>query len=132
MGSSTWKDHPTVWNNLGLALYRQATRTEGPEGLGLLEQAATAYRHALEVRTKKDLPLEWATTRMNLGAVFEASALRIDGEDRKELLTLAEAFIENALSVYTQPDFPNQWSTGTRQLNRIRKALCSEFKECGK
>jgi hypothetical protein len=38
----------------------RATRSGGEEGRKLLTDAVTAYRSALEVRTKADLPQDWA------------------------------------------------------------------------
>ena len=43
------QDWATTQNNLGVALWDQAARTEGPKGAELLAQAVTAYRSALEV-----------------------------------------------------------------------------------
>jgi hypothetical protein len=42
-------------NNLGIAL-KQAARSEGAKGAELLAQAVTAYRSALEVYTREQLP----------------------------------------------------------------------------
>jgi hypothetical protein len=35
--------------------------------MALLDEAVQAYKSALEVRTKTDLPQDWAQTEMNLG-----------------------------------------------------------------
>ena len=39
----------------------------GPEGLRRLSEAVEAYRQALTVRTRDDLPQDWAMTQNNLG-----------------------------------------------------------------
>ena len=39
----------------------------GPEGLRRLSEAVEAYRQALTVRTRDDLPQDWARTQNNLG-----------------------------------------------------------------
>ena len=57
-------------NNLGNALRAQASRTQRTEGTALLAQAVSAYRLALEVRTKKDLPQPWAETPRTTGAAL--------------------------------------------------------------
>ena len=54
-------------NNLGIALWDLGTRSGGEEGRKLLREAVAAYRSALEVRTKADLPQDWAGTQNNLG-----------------------------------------------------------------
>ena len=43
-------------------------RLGGPEGLRRLSEAVEAYRQALTVYTRDDLPQDWATTQNNLGA----------------------------------------------------------------
>ena len=43
-------------NNLGIALQELGTRSGGEEGRKLLEDAVAAFRSALEVYTKADLP----------------------------------------------------------------------------
>ena len=43
-------------NNLGGVLWDQAARIEGAEGNELLSQAVAAFRNALEVFTREQLP----------------------------------------------------------------------------
>src|SRR3954463_12782517 len=50
-------------NNLGIALHDLAGRSEGPKAAGLLDQAVDPYRSALQVRTRDQLPQQWAATR---------------------------------------------------------------------
>jgi hypothetical protein len=45
-----------IQNNLGNALWAQATRTEGTKGADLLAQAVSAYRSALEVYSAEAFP----------------------------------------------------------------------------
>ena len=65
-------------NNLGVALRDQAARTEGPKGAELLAQAVSAYRSALEVYTREQLPQDWAVTQNNLGTALSGPG----GSDR--------------------------------------------------
>ena len=44
----------------------------GPEGLRRLNEAVAAYRQALTVRTRDDLPQDWAATQNNLGSALWA------------------------------------------------------------
>ncbi|MGD0471308.1 MAG: hypothetical protein ABSA54_23285 [Terriglobales bacterium] len=45
----------------------EGERANGDKVGALLDQAVQAYRSALEVRTKADLPQDWARTQNNLG-----------------------------------------------------------------
>ena len=65
-------------NNLGTALQAQGKRTGGSEGLRLLDEAVTAFRDALTVRTRADMPANWAMTQNNLG-----NALQVQGESHR-------------------------------------------------
>ena len=59
-------------NNLGNILGDQGIRTGGERGTQLLAEAVTAYRQALEVRTRETLPLQWAQTHNNLAKAYVA------------------------------------------------------------
>jgi tetratricopeptide (TPR) repeat protein len=52
-----------------VALRDQAGRTAGEAGTRLLAEAVTAYRAALEIRTREQLPRQWAHTHRNLAQV---------------------------------------------------------------
>jgi hypothetical protein len=67
-------------NNLGSALSEQGTRTAGEAGARLLAEAVAAYRAALEVRTRAELPQDWAMTQNNLGNALEEQGIRTAGE----------------------------------------------------
>ena len=55
-------------NNLGTAL---RTLGERESGTAKLEEAVTAYRAALEERTRERVPLDWAKTQKNLGTALQ-------------------------------------------------------------
>ena len=69
-----------------------------------LEQAITAYRQALEVRTRQAMPVEWATSMMNLATAYSD---RIRG-DRAENLEQAIAAYRQALEVFTPKGLPDR------------------------
>ena len=73
-------------NNLGIALKEQAIRSEGAQGTELLSQAVAAYRSALEVHTREQLPQDWARTQNNLGIALKEQAIRSEGAKARELL----------------------------------------------
>jgi hypothetical protein len=45
-------------------------RTAGQKGNDLLGQAVEAFKLALQVRTREQLPQDWAMTQNNLGNVL--------------------------------------------------------------
>ena len=61
----------------------QGVRTGGEGGTQLLAEAVTAYRQALEVRTRETLPQQWATTQNNLGNALGDQGSRTGGEARR-------------------------------------------------
>ena len=63
-------------NNLGIALGNLGKRSGGEEGRKLLEEAVGAYKSALEVKTKADLPQDWAMTQNNLDTALKELAKR--------------------------------------------------------
>jgi tetratricopeptide (TPR) repeat protein len=71
----------TTQNNLGNALYEQGIRTRGAEATELLTQAVAAYRSALEVFTKTDLPQSWAATQNNLVSALWTLGDQLEGEE---------------------------------------------------
>ena len=58
-------------------------RTGGAEGTELLAQAVDAYRSALEVRTREQLPQDWAKTQNNLGNALQDQGRRGRGRQRR-------------------------------------------------
>ena len=78
----------------------------GEEGRKLLEGAVAAYRSALEVFTKADLPQDWATTQNNLGlALYAARDAQRRREEGRKLLEDAVAAYRSALEVFTKGRF---------------------------
>jgi tetratricopeptide (TPR) repeat protein len=74
-------------NNLGAAL---RTLSERETETTHLEEAVCAFRAALEERTRKRVPLDWAMTQYNLG-----NALTTLGERE-----LGKAYLEEAVQAY--------------------------------
>ncbi len=67
----------------------------------------TAYRAALEERTRDRVPLEWATTQMNLGTALETLGERESGTARlEEAVTAHRAALEET----TRDRVPLQWA----------------------
>jgi tetratricopeptide (TPR) repeat protein len=112
----TKADPPQSWataqNNLGGALSELGTRSGGEEeeGRKLLEGAVAAFRSALEIFTKADLPQPWAQTQNNLGAALYELGTRSGGEEGRKLLEDAVAAFRSALEVFTKADLPQPWA----------------------
>jgi tetratricopeptide (TPR) repeat protein len=104
------QDFATTQDDLGVALYDQALRSEGGQATELLAQAVAAYRSALEVRTREQLPQDWAQTQSNLGNALYDQALRSEGAQATELLAQAVAAYRSTLEVYTRAQFPQDWA----------------------
>src|SRR5262245_21434752 len=93
-------------HNLGSALHERGTRTDGPEALQLLGAAVTAYRQALIVRTREQLPALWAVTQNNLGNALQAQATRTKDSQSTRLLDEAVMAYRQALLVFTRDQRP--------------------------
>ncbi len=91
-------------NDLGIALDVYGERETGTDRL---EQAVTAYRAALEERTRDRVPLNWATTQNNLGNALQALGTREDGTER---LDDAQNAFDEALKERTRERVPLNWA----------------------
>ena len=101
----------------------QAARTEGTKGAELLAQAVSAYRSALEVRTREQLPQDWAQTQSNLGNALRHQADRTEGPKGAELLAQAVAAYQSALDVYSAEAFPFYHKQTEKQLKECERLL---------
>ena len=61
-------------SNLGNVLSDLGERASGEQSAQYLEQSVAAYRAALEVYTREQLPQDWAVTQNNLGSVLSVLA----------------------------------------------------------
>jgi tetratricopeptide (TPR) repeat protein len=114
-------DLPQDWawtqNNLGAALAALgACSGPGEEGRKLLEDAVATYRSALEIRTKANLPLDWAWTQNNLSAALQELGVRSTGEESRALLQDALAASRSALEVFTKANLPLDWAASQNNL----------------
>jgi len=88
--------------NLGTALETLGARECGT---ARLEEAVSAYRAALEERTRDQVPLDWAMTQMNLGNALWRLAEHESGTARLEEAVAAwNACLEVTTSVW-----PSDW-----------------------
>ncbi|HKM52868.1 MAG TPA: hypothetical protein VJY33_05605 [Isosphaeraceae bacterium] len=101
---------------LGFAFWAMGQRLGGPEGQGRLNEAVVAYRQALTVRTRDDLPQKWAMTQNNLGAALQALGERLGGPEGLRRLSEAVEAHRRALTVRTRDDLPQQWAMTQNNL----------------
>jgi hypothetical protein len=112
-------------NNLGVALWILGERESRTVRL---EEAVTAYRAALEERTRERVPLDWATTQNNLGLSLWRLGQHESGTAR--LLEAGAAF-RAALEERTRERVPLDWAMtfGSQGLALI--SLAERTKDAG-
>jgi hypothetical protein len=106
-------------NNLGAALRDLGARAGDTDAL---QDAVTAFRAALEVRTREAAPYLHAQTMENLAIARLARATLPDAPDRAADLAAALDAVDDALSVYTPEHTPYDHGTATRLREAILAA----------
>nr|WP_293020031.1 tetratricopeptide repeat protein [Moorena sp. SIO3I8] len=109
--SAFTQDWAMTQNNLGIA-YNNRLKRDRAENI---EQAITAYQHALQIRTKSALPQDWAMTQNNLANAYSD---RIKG-DRAENIEQAITAYQHALEIWTPENFPINCLTASRNLGNL-------------
>ena len=109
-------------NDLGNALKAQGERSGGAAGLALLARAVSAYEAALEVRTRAEIPANWAMTQNNLGNALQVQGQRSGGAAGLALLARAVSAYEAALEVYTRAEIPANWAMTQENIAGARAA----------
>jgi tetratricopeptide (TPR) repeat protein len=124
----TKTDLPLDWartqNGLGVALFDLGERSgragaalaATPGATDFLTEAVQAYRAALKVRTKANLPQDWAATENNLGAALVQQAALSSGTQATDLRIQAVEAYRAALEVYTKADLPQDWAATQNNL----------------
>ncbi len=104
-------------NDLGIALQTLGERETGTKRL---EEAVTAFRAALEEKTRDRAPLDWAATQNNLGIVLRHLGSRETGTTRlEEAVTAYRA----ALKEWTHDRVPLNWAKTQNNLGNALWAL---------
>ena len=62
----------------------------------------TAYQNALEVRTKADMPQEWAITQLFMGDALQDEAGRSSGAEAEALFNQSAQAYQNGFEVVTK------------------------------
>ena len=105
-------------DNLGNALTRLGERQRGAERARLAE-AVEAYRQALTVYTRDDLPQQWALTQNNLGNALARLGERQGGAEGAQRLAEAVDAYRLALTVRTRDHFPQDWAATQDNLGIV-------------
>jgi tetratricopeptide (TPR) repeat protein len=100
-------------NNAGRALYQQGLESDPAKSAELFSQAVAAFRRALAVSLREQLPQQWAQTQNNLGQALKEQGTR---SEAAELLAQAVAAYRSALEVYTRDQLPQQWAMTQNNL----------------
>jgi tetratricopeptide (TPR) repeat protein len=88
-----------------------------------LAEAVEAYRQALAVRTRADLPQDWAMIQNNLGnALWTFGERQGGGEGTRHLAGAVEAY-RQALAVFTPAELPQYWATTQNNLGSALRSL---------
>jgi tetratricopeptide (TPR) repeat protein len=95
----------------------------GTEARKSLAEAVAAYRQALEVYTREQLPQDWARTQNNLGVVLQAQGICAAGAEGQAILAEAVAAYRQALEVYTREALPQDWARTQNNLGDARATL---------
>ena len=82
-----------------------------------------AYRLALTVFTRDDLPQDWASTQHNLGSALRALGERQGGPEGLRRLSEAVEAHRLALTVHTRDDLPQLWARTQKNLGTTLRAL---------
>jgi tetratricopeptide (TPR) repeat protein len=116
-------EQPRFWADLtvtvGNAAREVGIRSKGDSIHHHLQTAVAAYRAALTVYTKDQLPQDWAMTQNNLGNVLRDQGIRTGGEEGTQLLAQAVEAYRAALTVYTKDQLPQQWATTQNNLGLV-------------
>jgi hypothetical protein len=88
-----------------------------------LKEAEAAYRGALEVHTRNQLPQQWAMTQNHLGLVLRDLGMRAEGGESLRYLNETAATYRAMLEVFTRAEMPQQWAMAQNNLGLTLYAL---------
>jgi transcriptional regulator with XRE-family HTH domain len=116
-------DDPLLWaagqNARAVMLQTQGTRTDGEKGADLLAEPVSAYRAALEVRTRADNPVDWAMTQNNIAIAQLTIAAHATYSDPSSALDEALTAVDKSLTVFDPVHMPYYHGTATRLRAQI-------------
>jgi len=104
---------------LEISLQEAGIRTKGADIQNFLGEAVAAYRAALTVWTKDQLPQGWAGTQNDLGNGLRDQGTRTSGEAGTRLLAEAVDAYRAALTVRTKDQLPQGWAGTQNNLGNV-------------
>ena len=106
-------------DNLAGALFRLASRTSEKIRVQMTERALKAFDLALEVRTRSEMPAQWALTKENVAvALLMVSCWKTGAPALNDAIAARDACL-SALSIYTPNDMPFHFAKASRTLASI-------------
>ncbi|MEW6202823.1 MAG: hypothetical protein AB1546_12660, partial [bacterium] len=84
-----------------------------------LDKAIKAYEVALEVRTRKDFPEQFAMTQNNLGGAYRYLAGVSEGKEKIDYKNKALEAYKKAIEIYKEEYFPEQHMMVKRNIEKI-------------
>jgi tetratricopeptide (TPR) repeat protein len=97
--------------SLAIALTEQGERIGGTPSAESWAQAVEAYKAALEILNKADLPDYWAITQTNMGRVLADQGEQSSGAQAKDLFARALQASRDASEVVSKADLSQTWAT---------------------
>jgi tetratricopeptide (TPR) repeat protein len=115
---TAWTDELTwaAYLNRANAIAARALSSPPEQSTAFLREAIEAYRAALQVHTRAELPQDWARTQNNLGNALRELGTRAGGEEGNKLLREAVEAFRAALQVHTQAELPQGWAATQNSL----------------
>jgi len=96
--------------NRGEVLRNLSNLVESKKAKNLLMEAVEEHKSALEIRTKGDLPEEWAATKNNLGIALIELGITLNDTDGVKVICEAVDILNEALTIRTRKKFPMEWA----------------------
>jgi tetratricopeptide (TPR) repeat protein len=108
----------TAQSNLATVLMTRSKRSaySDSQRLEMVDQAITAYRDALTVRTQQAWPDDWADTQSNLANALMARSIFSEDAEADLLLAEAELAYQTVMQVHTRVANPVGWARAQHNL----------------
>lgn len=116
---------PNTQNGLGHALAALGRRTEGNDGVAILEEAVTAFNAARVACTPQDFPQLWAMIQTGLRDAYDVLRKRASADKEIQFLLAALTVYEESTAVYTEPDDPSVWLKN----KQTQSVICNRLDE---
>lgn len=118
-------EQPFVWAEIQLSIAKSykalATLSDSTEINDYFDHMATTYGHALEVYTRKSMPMEWAATQNKLASGLLEQSRRLIGDRSTLLLSQSIEIYKSTLEVRERTKMPKEWAETQNNLaNALR------------